>query len=187
MSTSNNTAGHSAIEVVISRVVSPDRQQEFESWIQTLRPTIAKYSGLVAFHVAQPQPGVQPEYVILNQWDSTESLVIWEQSDDRNRLFAAADKISEKPAIVQHVSGMQGVFTLPGTQLSVAPPKHKMWLVIFSGLFLLTLLWTTVTGQYLHQVPVVPRVATIVALNVAFMVYLYLPALTHLLRNWLSK
>lgn len=187
MATSKNTAKNSGIDVVISRTVLPERQDDFERWVERLRPAIAKYSGLVAFHVAQPKGSEQPEYVIVNQWESPEHLAAWERSDERGRLFAAADEISVEPARIQHLSGMQGVFTLPGTRLSVAPPKYKMWCVIFSGLFPLTLFWTMFAAPYLHALPVAAQIATIVAINVGLMVYLYLPAMTQLLRNWLSK
>ncbi len=181
-----NTSPDAEIDVVISRVVASEHRQEFRRWPERIAVEISKFPGLLAFKVIEPQDRVQDEFVVMNRWASADDLANWEGSQVRDRLFAEADKISQKPANVQHIAGMQGAFTLPGSRLSVAPKKYQMWLMIFSGLFLLTLAWATIGKDLVEPLPLLARTALIVAINVAVMVYVYLPTLTRVLVRWLS-
>jgi antibiotic biosynthesis monooxygenase (ABM) superfamily enzyme len=184
--TADGDSSDDEIDVVVSRVVRTDREDRFREWVARVEREISQFPGLLAFKAIEPRRGLQDEFVVVNRWANAAAVFQWENSEKRRQLFAEADQISERPGGVQHVSGMQGVFTLPETRLSVAPAKYKMALIIFTGLFLLTLGWSTLAGDLLAPLPIVVRTAIIVAINVCVMVYLVLPAATRVLLRWLA-
>ena len=130
--------------------------------------------------------GLQDEHVLILRFDTAANLHRWEASPERRRWLAEATGFTEHVASIQHVSGLEGLFTPPRTRVSLAPPKWKMFLVVSLGLYPLVVLTALFVAPPLGAVPLLPRLVVTTLLNVALMTWAVMPPLTWALRRWLT-
>jgi antibiotic biosynthesis monooxygenase (ABM) superfamily enzyme len=123
--------------------------------------------------------------VVILRFDNSDHLNAWEASEIRRMWLAKADPLTEQPVSIQHISGMEGLFTLGRGSVALAPPKYKMLIVVSAGLYPLVILANVFVAPYL-PLPFLGRVLVTTVLNVAIMTYVVMPQLTWLLRSWLA-
>ena len=130
--------------------------------------------------------GLQAEHVLILRFDTEADLHRWEASSERKRWLAESTDFTERVASIQRISGLEGWFTAPGTRVSLAPPKWKMFLVVSCGLYPLVVLTALLVVPMLGSMPLLPRVVVTTLLDVALMTWAVMPALTWALRDWLT-
>ncbi|MEU2034478.1 hypothetical protein [Nocardia amamiensis] len=73
------------------------------------------------------------------------------------------------------------------TETIAAPAKWKMWLLTVAGLYPLLIVLVAVTAPLLEPLPPALRLAAIVPLAVAAMVWIVMPSLTRRFAGWLAR
>jgi uncharacterized protein len=174
------------VTVVFVRRVKRGREGDYEAWLPKIIAAMRRSPGFLGFENLRPVKGLQEEYVLLLRFDSEASLHRWEASPERKRWLAESTEFTETVASIQRISGLEGLFTAPGTRVSLAPPKWKMFLVVSLGLYPLVVLTALLVTPVLGLVPLLPRLVITTLLNVALMTWAVMPALTWGLRRWLS-
>jgi uncharacterized protein len=175
------------VTVVLVRRVKRGREADYEAWLPKIIAAMRLSPGFLGFENLRPLQGLQDEYVLLLRFDSKANLHRWETSPERKRWLVESIEFTEHVASIQRISGLEGLFTAPGTRVSLAPPKWKMFLVVSLGLYPLVALTAVFVTPALGLVPLLPRLVITTLLNVALMTWAVMPRLTWLLRAWLTS
>ena len=171
------------VTVVISRRVKPGKEPDYEAWIKAITKIATAYQGHLGMNVFRPQRAGDP-YVLVYKFDSGEHLDVWLNSEVRARMVQEAEALVDE-SHVEHVSGLESWFTLPGAKAMVPPPKWKMALVTGVCVWIIGQLLgpplRTLIGNW--PAPVLALVTT--AIMVSLLTWLVLPQVTRLLARWL--
>jgi antibiotic biosynthesis monooxygenase (ABM) superfamily enzyme len=181
----NETHGSAGpVTVVVSRLVKQGRERECEEWLAGIAEQMSAFEGFRGLELVRPVDGLQPEHVVILRFDSRDHLGKWEASEIRRTWLAKAEPFTDQPVRIQHISGMEGLFTLGRGDVALAPPKYKMLIVVSAGLYPLVVLADEFVAPHL-PLPLLGRMLVTTVLNVAIMTYVVMPQLTWLLRSWL--
>ena len=178
--------GQKGVTVVFVRRVKPGREGDYEAWLPKIIAALKRSPGYLGFENLRPVKGLQTEHVLILRFDTEANVHRWEASPERKRWLAEAADFTEHVASIQHISGLEGLFTPPRTRVSLAPPKWKMFLVVSLGLYPLVALTAVFVAPMLGSVPLLPRLVVTTLLNVALMTWAVMPLLTWVLRGWLT-
>jgi uncharacterized protein len=171
--------------VVVSRLVKRGREREFEEWLAGIAEQMSAFEGFRGLELARPIDGLQQEHVVILRFDSPDHLGRWETSEIRRTWLAKADRFTNRLVSIQHIAGMEGLFTLGSGNVALAPPKYKMVILVSAGLYPLVILANLFVAPHL-PLPFLGRSLITTVLNVAIMTYVVMPQLTRLLRSWLA-
>jgi antibiotic biosynthesis monooxygenase (ABM) superfamily enzyme len=174
------------VTVVFVRRVKPGREADYEAWLPRIVAALRSSPGFRGVENLRPVKGLQMEHVLILRFDAEANLRGWEASPERKRLLDESRDFTEHVASIQRIRGLEGWFTTPGTRVSLAPPKWKMFLVVSLGLYPLVVLTATLIVPLLISVPLLPRLVVTTLLDVALMTWAVMPALTWALRDWLT-
>ena len=180
----NNSHQASHVTLVITHSVQAEKQQAYEQWLEQIMPQAAQFPGHLGVNVLRPVHG-ESVYTVLIRFDSLDNLFNWTQSEARKTLIAELPQLLSGPEHIDVRPGAAFWFT-PASKATPRPAKWKQYLltlgVIFPSTLLIPPLWAallpasrgTLWGHFLGD-------ATVVAL----VVWLWMPLLTRLLKNWL--
>ena len=173
------------ITLVITHSVLAGKQSDYEVWLEKIMPEAALFTGHLGVNVLRPQHG-ETTYTILIRFDNVDNLYRWIQSDARQARVAELATLLSGQEHIEVRPGAAFWFT-PATAAHPAPARWKQFLVTLAVIFpstnLVPWFWGTVLpvakgtlwGHLLNDASVV-----------ALVVYLWMPAVTRLLKNWLS-
>jgi len=173
------------VTLVITHRLLAGKQPEYEQWLEKIMPQAALFTGHLGVNVLKPVHG-ERTYTILIRFDGLDNLYHWINSTRRHELTTELSTMLCGPEHIEMRPGAAFWFT-PPTPANPAPKKWKQFVitlaVIFPSTNLVPWFWEnvlpaaggTLWGHFLND-------ATVVAL----VVYLWMPALTRLLTNWLS-
>jgi len=173
------------ITLVITHQVLAGRQPDYERWLNVIMPEAARYPGHLGVNVLRPVHG-ELTWTILIRFDNMDNLWRWLQSDDRKARIAELPSMLSGQEHIEMRPGAAFWFT-PETSTHRSPPRWKQFLVTLAVIFpstnLVPWFWSTLLpglkgtlqGHLLNDASVV-----------ALVVWLWMPAITRLLKNWLS-
>jgi hypothetical protein len=171
------------VTVVVSRHVKPGREDDYEAWIRGVTEVALRFEGHLGMNVFRPKSPSDP-YVLVYKFDSGAHLDAWLHSPVRAQWVAQAEQMTTGTQ-VEHVSGLESWFTLPGTQTR-SPPKWKM--AVVTGALVFAMGQTLGAGVH-HLVdgrwPPWAVALLTTALMVSLLTWLVMPAATRALRGWL--
>jgi uncharacterized protein len=171
------------VTVVVQRRVKPGREQAYERWIRGVTEAALHFEGHLGMNVFRPERPDDP-YVLVYKFDSGEHLDRWLDSEVRARFVKEAEELADETR-VEHVSGLESWFTLPGASAVVPPPRWKMAIVTGLAVWVLA----QAIGPFTHATlgflpaPLVGLVTT--AVMVVLLTWVVMPRLTRLLAGWL--
>lgn len=172
------------ITVVISQVVKPGCEGAYEAWLKDITTVARTYVGHMGTNIIRPQLGVRPEYVIIFRFDGYENLKAWMTSRDREYWLAQAQSLVESEPQVQHISGLEAWFSLPGQPLKT-PPRYKTAFLTWVSVYVLINVLNTFVTPLLRGLPpfIISLVITITM--VLLLTYVVMPRVTRLFKSWL--
>ena len=144
----------------------------------------AEFPGHLGAQLVRPdeQPGSEPGlYHVVFAFDSQQHLQAWQDSPARALGLAALEPLVAGPAQTQMI-GLANWF-MSSTQQP--PPRWKVAVMSWLGIFPTVLVLFLLIGETLAQWPLVPRVMTLTGLVVLIMTWIVAPQLTRLLKPWL--
>lgn len=171
------------ITLVITHRLQLDKQPDYESWLEKIMPQAAQFPGHLGVNVLRPVHG-ELTYTVLVRFDNLDNLYHWLNSTERQTLVAELGQLLVAPEHLEMRPGAAFWFT-PATPAS--PARWKQYLVTLAVIFPSTNLVPWFWG---HVLPASKGALWGHLLNdasvVALVVYLWMPAITRLLKNWLS-
>lgn len=177
-----------AVTVLISRQVKRGCDTDFERVMAQIIAVAADFPGHLDAQLVSPgedQDVNDSLYHIFLAFDSDSNLMHWQSSPARALGLAAAAPYIEGPTQVRQVSGLAHWFQPNGTQKQEPPPRWKVAIVTWLGIFPTVYLVFLALGELLAGWPLLFRTALITALVVILMTWLVAPQLTRALKPWL--
>lgn len=173
------------VTLVITHRLLAGRQEEYQRWLEKVMPQAALFAGHLGVNVLRPVHGEQT-WTVLIRFDTLDNLYRWINSAQRKALLSELPPLLSGPEHIEVRPGAAFWFT-PPTDQRQPPKKWKQFLltlaVIFPSTNLVPWFWHqllpaatgTLWGHLLND-----------ACVVALVVYIWMPALTTLLKNWLA-
>ena len=175
---SANEVGPVTIAVTFS--VKPRHDAEFERWARDITEAALKYPG----NLGASWMRLGPIYHVVYRFADHLLFDAWHESAERAsflvRLRPIATLVTE-----EHATGMETWFHLPEQLGRPAPPRWKMVVTTWIGVFPLLGLLQWVIGPRLVSWPLIARVMLLALIVVGLMTYVVMPRLARLLGSWL--
>ena len=145
----------------------------------------AKFPGHLGGHLIPPEASGSGSYQMLFAFDSELHLQAWTRSGERRVWLERIAEVTYGEDATRVLTGMEGWFTLPASDTRRPPPRHKMALVTWLGIFPLVLLLSKLIGPWLAPVSPVLSVMVVTALVTIVMTWWLMPRLVRLFAGWL--
>ncbi|MCO6045040.1 antibiotic biosynthesis monooxygenase [Aeoliella sp. ICT_H6.2] len=171
----------SQVHIAITRRVRPGQEEAFESALREFARESLRFPGTTGVHLVGPVTGVDREYGILRSFANTQACDEFYDSE----MFADWQRRSaswvEEGWVRRDLSGLEAFFRRGG----LPPPRWKMAIVTWLGVFPTVLLWSTLLKSPLGWAHPYLASAITIALVVATLTWGVMPVLTKSLSRWL--
>lgn len=172
------------VHFAVTRQVKPGCEQLFEDALREFARESLRAPGTTGIHLIAPVPGTDGcEYGILRSFES----------EDASRRFYESDRFKNwqeqvTPMVVgapqrRRLHGLEAFFR---DTKHAPPPRWKMALVTWMGVFPSVLLWSSLLPQALSGLPQLLVVAIVNVFVVATLAWGVMPLLTRLFAGWLQ-
>ncbi|MEO1084228.1 MAG: antibiotic biosynthesis monooxygenase [Acidobacteriota bacterium] len=173
------------VTVVIRRRIHPDRQEEFERWLEGILAAASRFQGYLGARVLKPTDVATQDYVLLLQYVTPEDLERWETSDERAEWLAKVEPLTLGETSLQRATGLEFWFKLPDDAARKPPPRWKMVIVTLIAIYPLILFLVPALAKLLAHFPPALAALTSTLTLVILMTYVVMPTLTRILCAWL--
>lgn len=185
-----NPSPDHAVTVLISRRVLPGQGAAFEPLCRQLMAVAAGFPGYLGSQLVTP--GDDPEaddglYHVVLAFDSQAHLEAWQLAPARALGLAAMSPLLEAGHSIRHVSGLGLWFQPRHGPTPAAPPRWKVALVTWLGIYPTVSLVFSGLSPWLANWPLWIRLGVMTGVVVAAMTWLVAPQLTRWLRPWLYR
>jgi antibiotic biosynthesis monooxygenase (ABM) superfamily enzyme len=171
------------VHVAITRLVQPGKEAAFEKAMYAFIERSIGVHGVTGVHLLRPAPGADSrEYGILRSFESREARDAFYSSD----LFAAWEEevapLVESGCSKRELHGLEAFFRRGAIG---APPRWKMALLTWMGVFPSVVVWSAILRPPLHALPVFATTAVITGFVVLTLAWGVMPVLTKAFAGWL--
>lgn len=172
------------VTAVISHIVRPGREQGYEEWFHGIAADARKFKGHLGVSAIRPRDHAHPEYVVILKFDCYDNLKTWLESNIRRQWIERLHPLIEKSEEIQTLTGLETWFSLPSQPLKAPPPRYKMALVTWLGVFMTLAVLSRLLAPLLSGLPPWLNQLITTGLVVALLTYLIMPQLTKLFHKW---
>lgn len=170
---------------IARRRARPGREADYEALIREL---IGRMRGSPGFLGAELLPPEQPggEYQFVVNFASEAELQQWDACPARAGIHQRMREVAEAEPEYRSLSGLEAWFAPAVVPASLHPPRARMAVVTWLGIFPTVSLFLWLVAPLLQPLPFLLRTALLTALIVVTMTWLVMPRLTRLLCGWLN-
>ena len=175
------------VTLLVTRRIKPDQVTRFMSLMEQMLAAAQAFPGHLGGQIIRPDDSADAEpglFHILFAFDTQAHLDAWQQSPARALGLSAIAPTVEGPAQTRQLVGMAHWFTTGTTHNP--PPRWKVALMSWAGIFPTVLFLTLLLGPYLADLPLLPRTLVFTGLVVLIMTWVVAPQLTRWLKPWLQ-
>lgn len=173
------------LTVLITRRVRPGQERAFEALIDRLLDAARGFPGHLGGHVLRPEGSASPLYQTLFAFDDEAHLAAWSDSPERRDILARLAEISEGETATRVLTGLETWFALPAAPTRSPPPRWKMAIVTWMGIFPLVLILSHTVGPLLAPFGSAVAVLVVTGLVTAAMTWGVMPVAVRILARWL--
>lgn len=172
------------VTAVISHLVRPGRKQGYEAWLHGIALAAKHFEGYQGVSVIRPENADYQEFVTILRFDHYCHLKRWLTSDTRREWSQRLRPLIEKPETIQALTGLETWFSLPNHPQS-PPPPHKMAIVTWVGVQIVTLTVATLLKPVFAPLPLFINLTISNMIVVLALTYLVMPQLIRVFKFWL--
>lgn len=176
---------HQQVTAIISHHVRSGREQGYEAWIHGITTAAQKFDGHQGVNIIRPRDQTHSEHVAVLRFDCYANLKQWLESDIRREWIERLQPLIEKPEDIQTLTGLETWFNLPGSPTAAPPPRHKMILVTWLGVFVTLAIVSRLLAPLISTLPLLLRQLITTGIVVCLLTYVVMPRLTRLFHRWL--
>lgn len=170
---------------IARRRARPGHEAEYEATLREMLVAMRAHDGFLGGDMIPPEtPG--GEYQIVVRFASEAALQQWDMSPARLALLERQRLVAEGEPEFRNLSGLEAWFEPAVVPASMHPPRARMALVTWLGIFPTVSFFLWFVLPWLEPLPFLPRTAVFTALIVITMTWVVMPRLTRLLRPWLT-
>lgn len=166
------------------------RIDEFEEWMDNIIHESMRFEGHMGVNIIRPSDASNPEYIVILRFDTYQNLAKWENSETQRIWFEKGKDLWEVEPRFAKQTGLEFWFT-PFSRNAQAPamqpPRYKMAIVTGVVIFALFITLLPLIENATAHLPFLVGVVITIVVMVVLMTYVIMPAVTWLLRPWLSK
>jgi antibiotic biosynthesis monooxygenase (ABM) superfamily enzyme len=166
------------------------RIDEFEEWMHNIIHESLRFEGHMGVNIIRPSDASNPEYIVILRFDTYQNLAKWENSETQRIWFEKGKDLWEVEPRFAKQTGLEFWFT-PFSRNAQAPamqpPRYKMAIVTGVVIFALFITLLPLIENATAHLPFLVGVVITIVVIVVLMTYVIMPAVTWLLRPWLSK
>ena len=179
-------AATTPVTVLITRRVRHGRAQEFERLMAGMQAVAASFAGHMGGFLIHPESAEERCYRTLFAFDTEAHLQAWTQSEERRQWLQRIGEVTHGDAAMRVLTGLETWFALPRARTKLPPPRWKMAIVTWMGIYPLVLLTSTTIAPLLGRYLVMPLAALLVTgVITGAMTWLVMPTLARLFAGWL--
>jgi antibiotic biosynthesis monooxygenase (ABM) superfamily enzyme len=172
---------------IISEIVKPGSQQDFETWSKRINKVVAQQSGFISSDILRPRDKNHLEYIIIIRFETYDTLNDWKTSETFKTIFKEV-----KPHLVSHQSqqqshGIEQWFELPEHEIHQAkkPAFYKLVVMGIIAVYPLVLLSNLALAPITHNLPYWLVVLLSVVFISVLMTWPVMPLISKILSPWL--
>lgn len=179
----------SAVTVLVSRRVKSGHVPAFEQASLAMTAAARTFSGYLGGQMVRPDEQADDEEINLYHtvfaFDTSAHLRDWQNSPERAECLQALAPHTLGSTKLREVSGLGHWFTPPAGAEHQPPPRWKVAVVTWLGIFPTVYLLFLTVAPLLANWPLLPRVMVITLLVVLLMTWVVAPRLTTWLKPFL--
>lgn len=173
------------VHMAVTRKVKPGYESDFDSRLQEFAIASMHCEGMAGVHILRPPlESGSSEFGILRSFETEAHAQRFYDSE----LFANWNKqiapLVDGHPIRRRLSGLEAFFR---RERGPMPPRWKMALVTFLGVFPCVLIWSRVIPALMSELPSLLTAVIVNALVVATLTWLVMPLLTKTFHDWLHR
>lgn len=181
----NQTNDQKYVTAVISHLVRPNKQPQYEQWLRDISAVAQQFEGHSGVSFVRPHDPSYPEYAVILKFDGYQNLKRWIDSSARRKWMEKAQQLIQKDESVQILTGFETWFTLPGKLAKQPPKRYKMAVLTSLAVFAVAQIFGYVIGPLLQSIPGLLRSLILTSLTVFALTYVVMPRVTRLFYRWL--
>lgn len=173
------------VTVVVRRRTKPGCEAPFESAMQEFIAFALAFPGNRGIHVLRSDQANPREYTVVDRFADAAARKAFTSSEPYREWMLRLRALTEEEPHIEEMGGLSGWFTLPDKPHAKPPPKPKMAIVTFLGVYPLTSLIPPVLRHLLPGWHPLLLNILVTALVVSSLTWLVMPRLTRLFHKWL--
>jgi antibiotic biosynthesis monooxygenase (ABM) superfamily enzyme len=177
-----------AVTVLVSRRVKPGHEAAFEEASAAMTAAARPFPGYLGGQQVHPDPEGDGDgeesnlYHTVFAFDTAEHMQAWQTSSERAERLKVISLHTLSSTQLRPVSGLGHWFTPVGGTAHKPPPRWKVAVVTWLGIFPTVFVLFLTVAPFLASWALLPRVMLITLLVVVLMTWMVAPRLT----NWLK-
>ncbi len=174
-----------SVTVVVRRRTKPGCETDFETAMREFVDFALSFPGNRGIHIIRSERANPREYTVIDRFKDESSRQEFTTSPPYRDWMVRLRALTEEDPHIVETGGLSGWFTLPDKPTALPPPKVKMAMVTFLGVYPLTSVLPRTIGRLLpgwHPLLVNVIVTGFVVLLLTWVV---MPLLVKLFRPWL--
>ena len=173
------------VTVVVSRVVNPGHEHEYEEWVKKLTEAAREAPGNTGVTILVPTLGKTGLHHVVMHFADEKSMHQWETSYIRQKLSHEADAFSRRSR--QVATGLETWFSIPECPELETPPNWKMVAVTFPAVYILSIIIIPLLHLAINLNLYVETII-VAGLLVSLLTWFVMPFLSRkVFRKWLYK
>ncbi|MGW6420164.1 antibiotic biosynthesis monooxygenase [Streptomyces sp. NPDC055055] len=172
------------VTLLIARRVQQGHEASFERWAQGILESAAAFPGHLGYGLFRSSGGDAPWFLV-HRFRDTEACRAWQESPERAAWFADCDGHHHTEIARRTLTGMETWFAEPGSTRP-APPRWKMAVSATLAIYPISALGALFLLPHLAPLPLLLSSAITACVFNVLMTYAAMPAVSRLLRGWLT-
>jgi antibiotic biosynthesis monooxygenase (ABM) superfamily enzyme len=180
------SAAVAPITRIARRCAKPGCEAEYETLVREMFAIMRTSQGFLGADILPPEEA-GGAYQIIVRFASEADLQQWDASPARAAIHQRLRNVAEDEPAYRRLSGLEAWFTSAVVPATMHPPRLRMAVVTWLGIFPTVSLVLWFIAPLLHDVPFLLRTGLLTALIVVTMTWVVMPRLTKLMRGWLNS
>ncbi|MCX4986556.1 antibiotic biosynthesis monooxygenase [Streptomyces sp. NBC_00572] len=172
------------VTLLIARRVEPGHEAAFELWARGILDSAAAFPGHLGYGLFRSSGGDAPWFLV-HRFRDAEACRTWQDSPERAAWFADCRGHHHTEVARRQLTGMETWFAKPGSTRP-APPRWKMAISATLAIYPISVLGSLFLVPRLTMLPVLLSSAVVAGVFNVLMAYVAMPAVSRLLRGWLT-
>jgi antibiotic biosynthesis monooxygenase (ABM) superfamily enzyme len=182
----NQPAPSTPIRRIARRRAKPHCGAAYEALLRGMFAEMQRFDGFLGADIVPPTTP-DGEYQVIVRWASEKALAAWDASPTHLQWLQRLAQVAEGEPAYRLLTGLEAWFALPAIPGNAPPPRLKMALVTWLGIFPTVALLQATVAPWLAIWPFLLRIAAFTLLVVTLMTWLVMPYLTRWLRPFLTS
>jgi len=174
-----------SVTVVVRRRTKPGCEQPFEEAMRQFIDFALSSPGNRGIHVLRSEQANPRDYTVVDRFADAATRKAFTATPTYQAWMARLRELTEGDPHISEMEGLAGWFTLPDQPARKPPPKPKMALVTFLGVYPLTSILPPLFKKLLPGWHPLAVNIVVTGMVVALLTWVVMPNLTKLFRKWL--